>query len=71
MVINSLAVSFLPLAILSLQSQVQRVQKGIVPNLTNIFVRTGLVGIGTLALNMILKAIFKGEYTLKDWQIPI
>ena len=61
MVINSLAVSFIPLAILSLKSQVNDPGsirlKGFWQNVLAILVRTGLVLTGTLALNMTLKTI--------------
>ena len=64
MIINSLAVSFIPLAILSLQSQSTSSEgadpkiwrtNSIFKNLNIIFVRCSLVLLGSLALNMTLK----------------
>ena len=64
MIINSLAVSFIPLAILSLQSQSSSSEgadpkiwrtNSIFKNLNIIFVRSSLVLLGSLALNMTLK----------------
>ena len=59
MVMNSLAVSFLPLAILSLQSQIhepsQIRSRAILQNLATLIVRAGLVLIATVALNMTIK----------------
>ena len=59
MMITSLTVSFIPLAILSLQSQStdQTIWRdnGLFKNLNIIFVRCFLVAIATLALNLTLK----------------
>ena len=60
MIINSLAVSFIPLAILSLQSQSASDPKiwrtnSIFKNLNIVFVRCSMVLLGSLALNMTLK----------------
>ena len=64
MIINSLVVSFIPLAILSLQSQSTSSEgadpkiwrtNSIFKNLNIIFVRSSLVLLGSLALNMTLK----------------
>ncbi len=61
MVINSLAVSFIPQAILSLQSQMDEPaklrQNGVLRNVGRVAVRIGLVLIATLALNTMMKTL--------------
>ena len=59
MIVSSLAVSFIPLAILSLQSQSTEKtiwrNNNLFKNLNIILVRCMLVAVATLALNMTLK----------------
>ena len=61
MIITSLTVSFIPLAILSLQSQTQVSWRSnsFCKNVNIILVRCFLVGLGTLALNMTLKSFME------------
>lgn len=59
MVLNSLVVSFIPFAILSLQSQTDDVSAtrnmSIVSNIMSVLIKISLVLISTFAFNLILK----------------
>ena len=71
MVINSLAVSFLPLAVMSLQSQVHNPglvrSRSILQNASILLVRAALVIIATVALNMTIKVMTVLESKSKNY----